>query len=208
MSELKLDIMKGVKEFPTWGENPYLNGLIIPSRNKTIGMSNKQLNLFDPKTGEIEEKNISFLGLRKRVDTEEFVKIYKAQVQALFELSNRGIKVFGYFMEALRINSDLVIFDLKECKEYTGYSSKESVIRGVAELLDKQFIARTDAHYKYYINPEKFFNGDRLVLFEDIVKKGSRIDKKLLEDDQRKKLLESYNIPNNHKTIEYIKNED
>jgi len=65
-------------------------------------MSNKQLSLFDREGVEVE--NINFMGLRKRVDTEEFVKIYKAQIQALFELSNRAIKVFGYFMDALRIS--------------------------------------------------------------------------------------------------------
>ncbi len=191
------EIMKGVKEFPTYDENPYVHNLIVPSRNKTIAMSNKQLSLFDREGVEVE--NINFMGLRKRVDTEEFVKIYKAQIQALFELSNRAIKVFGYFMDALRISKDLVVFDLKECKRYTGYSSKESVTRGVAELLEKQFIARTDVHYKYYINPAKFFNGDRLVLFEDVVKKGSPTDREML----RREELEKSTI-----TTEYIKDED
>lgn len=196
---VKIDeIMKGVKEFPTYDENPYVHNLIVPSRNKTIAMSNKQLSLFDREGTEVE--SINFMGLRKRVDTEEFVKIYKAQIQALFELSNRAIKVFGYFMDALRISNDLVVFDIKECKRYTGYSSKESVIRGVAELLEKQFIARTDVHYKYYINPSKFFNGDRLVLFEDVVKKGSHTDRELLK---REELGQE-----NPKQIEYIKDEN
>ena len=176
-------IMKGVTEYPRHKSNPYVSNLVIPSRNKTIAISNKQLNLFDPKTGEVEENNIGFMGLRKRVDTEEFVKIFKGQIQALFELSNRAIKVFGYFMEATRISSDTVIFDLDECKEYTGYKSKNSIILAVSELLEKEFLARTSNHYKYYINPAKFFNGDRMVLFQDVVKKGSRIDRKLQEAD-------------------------
>lgn len=177
------EVMKGVTQFPTHKENPYIHSLVIPSKNKTIAISNKQLGLFDPKTGDIEEKNVGFMGLRKRVDTEEFVKIYKGQIQALFELSNRAIKVFGYFMEATRISSDTVIFDIEECKKYTNYKSKNSVTLGLAELLEKEFVARTGSHYKYYINPAKFFNGDRLVLFQDIVKKGSETDKELQEND-------------------------
>ena len=175
--------MKGLSEYPTHKANPYVSNLVIPSRNKTIAISNKQLGLFDPKTGDIEEQNIGFMGLRKRVDTEEFVKIYKGQIQALFELSNRAIKVFGYFMDATKVSADTVLFRLKDCQEYTGYTSKASVTRGLAELLEKEFIARTDDHFMYYINPAKFFNGDRLVLFQDIVKKGSETDKKLQEHD-------------------------
>ncbi len=178
-----LEVMKGVKEFPTHKANPYVHNLVIPSRNKTIAISNRQLNLFDPKTGEVEENNIGFMGIRKRVDTEEFVKIFKGQIQALFDLSNRALKVFGYLMDATRISSDTVIFDLDECKEYTGYKSKNSITLAIAELLEKQFVARTSSHYKYYINPAKFFNGDRMVLFQDIVRKGSKVDQNLLEND-------------------------
>lgn len=175
--------MKGVTEYPTHKSNPYVSNLVIPSRNKTIAISNKQLNLFDPKTGEVEEGNIGFMGLRKRVDTEEFVKIFKGQIQALFDLSNRALKVFGYFMESTRISKDTVIFDLDECREYTQYKSKNTINLAISELLEKEFIARTGSHYKYYINPAKFFNGDRMILFQDVVKKGSRIDKEIQEND-------------------------
>lgn len=175
--------MKGLSEYPTHDANPYVSNLVIPSRNKTIAISNKQLNLFNPNTGEVEENNIGFMGLRKRVDTEQFVKIYKGQIQALFDLSNRAIKVFGYFMDATKVSADRVLFRLKDCQKYTGYSSKASVTRGLAELLEKEFIARTDDHFMYYINPAKFFNGDRMVLFQDVVRKGSRIDRQLQEND-------------------------
>ena len=195
-----LIMKKGVTEYPTHRSNPYLSSLVIPSRNKTIAISNKQLNLFDPKTGEVEENNIGFMGLRKRVDTEEFVKIFKGQIQALFELSNRAIKVFGYFMEATRISKDTVIFDLSECIEYTGYKSKNTLNLAIAELLEKEFIARTGSHYKYYINPAKFFNGDRMVLFQDVVRTGSRIDRQLQENAP---LLEL-----NQNDIDFSTNED
>lgn len=174
---------KGIKEFPTHKTNPYTPNLVIPSRNKTIAISNKQLALFDAKTGEVQEHGVGFMGLRKRVDTEEFVKIYKGQLQAMFDLSVPAYKMLGYFLHASRISSDTVIFRLNECKEHTGYTSKASVNKGMAELLEKEFIARTDEHFVYYINPAKFFNGDRLVLFQEIVKKGSEADKRLQQND-------------------------
>lgn len=191
------ELMKGLSEYPTHKENPYVRSLVIPSRNKTIAISNKQLGLFNPRTGDIEEENIGFMGIRKRVDTEEFVKIYKGQIQAIFELSNRAIKVFGYFMNTTKISGDTVIFRLKDCQEYTGYNSKASITGGIAELLEKEFIARTSDHFMYYINPAKFFNGDRLVLFQEMIKKGSEADKKLQENDP---LLEL-----NQKSIDFEK---
>ena len=174
---------KTLTDHPTYKKNPYINSLVIPSRNKTIAISNRQMSLFDNRTGEVQKEGIGFMGLRKRVDTEEFVKIFKGQIQAMFDLSSRALKVFGYFMEGTRISSDLVIFEFRECMEYTGYSSKNTITMALAELLEKEFIARTDTHYKYYVNPAKFFNGDRLVLFQDIVKKGSKADRDLQEHD-------------------------
>lgn len=174
---------KGLTDHPTYSKNPYMSSLVVPSRNKTIAVSNHQLSLFDAKTGELHEEGIGFMGLRKRVDTEEFVKIYKGQIQSLFELSARAIKVFGYFMDASRISSDMVIFEFDDCMNYTGYKSKNTITLALSELLDKEFIARTSSYFKYYINPAKFFNGDRLVLFQDIVRKGSKADKALSEND-------------------------
>lgn len=196
----KNETMKGIKSYEKYNTNPYLNTLVIPTRNKTIALANKQLSLFDNRTGEVEE-NIGFMGLRRRVDTEEFVKIYKAQIQALFDLSPRALKVFGYFMETTRISTDTVIFRHNDCMKYTGYSSKASVNHAISELLEKEFIARTQDHFVYYVNPAKLFNGDRLVLFQDIVLKGSKADKRLQENDpledlnQRSLDLEGGNNP-------------
>ena len=134
---------KGVTGYPTHKSNPYLSTLVVPSRNKTIAISNKQLSLFDSKTGEEIESGVNFMGIRKRVDTEEFVKIYKGQIKAMFDLSNRAFKAFGYFMEATKISTDVVIFDLEECMDYTGYKSKNTLNLAITELLEKEFIART-----------------------------------------------------------------
>ena len=174
---------KGITTFPTFDCNPYTSNLIVPSRNKTIALSNHRLTLFDSKTGEVQGEEAGFMGLRKRVDTEEFVKIYKDQLQSMFDLSTAAYKVLGYFMFASRISSDKVVFTLKECKEYTGYTSKVSINTGVSELLEKEFVARTDEHFIYYINPAKFFNGDRLVLIQEVIKKGSETDRKLNEEN-------------------------
>jgi hypothetical protein len=193
--QLKLIGMRGVTEFPAYKQNPYMNSLIVPSKNKTIAMSNRQLSLFDPSTGEVEQQGITFLGVRKRVDTEEFVKIYKSQIQSLFDLSNRALRVFGYCLDASRLSKDQIFFHLDECKKYTGYTSKNTIITGVAELLEKEFLARTPAFNVYFINPAKFFNGDRLVLFQDIIRKGSTLDNQLEEREQEQGIDKTFLAP-------------
>lgn len=177
--------MKGITEFSPYKKNPYVDNLVIPSRNKTIAISNKQLNLFDPKTGEVESAGIGFLGIRKRVDTEEFVKIYKAQIKTLFELSNRAIRLFGYCMEASKISHDKIILDAGECLEYTGYKSRNTLSLAIAELLEKEFLARTTSSNIYFINPAKFFNGDRMVLFQEIIREGSKTDRRLRQEEMQ-----------------------
>ena len=174
---------KGVTKYPTHKRNPYVSSLVVPSRNKTIAISNQQLGLFDAKTGEEMSESVSFMGLRKRVDTGEFVKIYKNQMKTLFDLSKRAYTIFGYFIDATRINKDTVFFNYEDCMKYSGYKSKNTLNLGITELLEKEFIARTSNHYMYYINPAKFFNGDRLVLFQEVIKKGSQADKRLEEND-------------------------
>ena len=178
--------MPGIRDFPVYSRNPYFKTLVVPTRNKIVAMGTRQLPLFDPDTGEVEE--MALMAVRQRVDKEPFVKIYKAQIQAMFNLSNRAMRVFGYFMDATRISDDMVYFSLKRCMEYTGYSSKATVLGGVADLLDAKFIARTDEPNTYFINPAKFFNGDRMVIVQDYVRKGSEADLRLQDHDP---LLES-----------------
>jgi hypothetical protein len=89
-------------------------------------------------------------------------------------------------MSITKFNDEL-LFDLKDCKAFTGYSSKESVFNGIAELLKNEIIARGRNPYRYYANPSIFYKGDRIVLVTEYREK--RV--KALENVNQLDLFES-----------------
>jgi len=186
MSDKEDTIEKSLSHFPVFKENPYMPPLIVPQKNKVVSVSVKGLPLFDLSTGELQNE-VAFIGIKEKVDKEQFVKIFKSQIQSLFGLSVIGIRVFGYFMSITRISTDTVIFRYKDCMEYTKYKSRSSVQKGLAELLQHEFIARTDSPSIYFLNPSIFFNGDRMVILREYT-----VDK------------QSKEIENNHDFLEDI----
>ena len=140
--------------------------------------------LVDNVTGQIDDS--LFIGIKKEVDKEEFVKIFHSQLQALFNLSKCALKVMSYFMSITKFHDEL-LFDLEDCKSFTGYSSKESVFNGIAELLKNEIIARGRNPYRYYANPSIFYKGDRIVLVTEYRQK--RV--KALENVNQLDLFES-----------------
>jgi hypothetical protein len=148
--------------YPIYDNNPYLSNLIIPKRNKTVTIGNsKDWSLINTETG--EEKS-TILAIKEKVDKEEFVKIYRSQIQSIFNLSVSGVKLFGYIMSELNINSDMIILDLKEACIYTGYKTRPPIYKAITELLEHKFIARTSKPNVFFINPAVFFNGKRFTL--------------------------------------------
>lgn len=158
-------IEKGVTAFPVHNENPYLKELVVPKGNKTLVVGGgKDWAFVEQQTGEV--KGV-YLATRTRVDKEEFVKLYRSHITSLFNLSPSGIKVFGYVMSALRISEDRVVFNVADCQKFTGYKSRKPVYIGLSELLDNNFIARTENTYMYFINPSIFFNGNRFTVIKE-----------------------------------------
>lgn len=123
--------------------------------------------IINMKTGEIEGTQV-FASIEK-VDRETFTKVYRKGMVQMFNLSKSGIKVFGYFTTIAKPNQGEAIFEMDRCKDYTGYKTDKPIMKGLAELLENKFIARSKYHYRYFINPTMFFNGSRVAfvkLFE------------------------------------------
>jgi hypothetical protein len=176
---------KGIRDFPQQTQNPFLDGIFLRTRDRTItARTGKQLALFDHDTGEELDESV-FLGVRQRVDRAEFVKVFKAGLREWFNLSQKAFRVLNYLMDATKVGEHRIFFSIKEAKEFTRYSSHVTIQEALAELLEKRFIARTPESNLYYINPQMFFNGDRVVMLRDYVRKGSKTDRLLLEQDRR-----------------------
>lgn len=185
--ESKSTADKGIKDYPINERNPFMDTLVVETRQKTYAVSKKKLALIDVET---EQQQIAFIGAQKQIDKEKFVKLFVEQIKVIFNLSSAGIKVFGYFLVSAtkKISDDEIVFDFDECVEFTGYSkgNKESIYKGLRELLENQIIARSKMVNVYFINPAIFFNGDRMVIVNEYIAIRSNKPNELTEDQQLK----------------------
>lgn len=187
----KKEIMK-LSDFPQNRENPFLQQAIqevdkhvVKKWKNTAGSDAKAISLVvDAQTGEVNGQT-TFMR-RIEVDEDQFTKLYLRDFQSFFDLTTAGIRVFGYIMTCMKPRNDMVIFDLEECKEYTKYTSKVSIYKGLAELVSGGIIARGKSDYLYFINPLIVWNGDRARFVNEYVKKTKK--KKILDNPNQLQL--------------------
>jgi len=171
-----------ITSFETNKKNPFIDDLLeIEVSNRKRILAGKSPNyIIDPQTGEVNGTQV--LAVYEKVDKERFTKVYHQGLVGMFDLSKSGIKVFSFIASIARPNKDEVIFDIAECKEFTGYKTHQPIMTGLSELIKNNFIARSERHYKYYINPAMFFNGSR-VAFMTVYHKEEKEEKpKQLEE--------------------------
>lgn len=145
---------------------PFVDELMqmkVSTRKKLLAGRNPAL-IVNTDTGEVEGTQV-FASIEK-VDSESFTKVYRKGMLQMFNLSKAGIKVFGYFTTIAKPNKGDVIFQMDECKTFTGYKTEKAVLKGLSELIENKFIARSKYHYLYFINPNLFFNGSRVAFIK------------------------------------------
>ncbi len=162
---------RGVSDFPENRDNPFLQKLMVPvkSKNQAVATSKNDI-IINTITGEHKEEAL-FLASKKNVDAEEFVKIFQGSMGAIFGLSKAAQRVFNYVFSTIRPSQDTLLFRVDDCKQTTGYNSIQTIYSGLAELLDNEFIAKSDITNVFYINPQIFYKGDRLIILREYRKK-------------------------------------
>ena len=118
-----------------------------------------------------------------RVDGEQFVKLFTANIALTFELSAQGIKAFTVLMWAIQhkaLAKDEIYLDTHTREEFIEAHvegkkplrlSQPTFARGLSELTKAQIIAKTLRQGVYWINPNFVFNGDRIAFTTVIDKK-------------------------------------
>lgn len=183
-NELKLS------DFQRNKENPFMKQAIEDIENHVVkkyksstGSDKKAVvAVADIDTGEVFRT--SFIR-QIEVDEEQFAKLYLNNFAAFFDLSQAAIRVFGYIMTCMKPKNDMIMFILEDCLEYTKYTSKGTVYRGLAELVKAEIIARGINENLWFINPLIVFNGDRVSFTKTYVRKKSLSTKKKAEEDER-----------------------
>ncbi|WP_404880818.1 hypothetical protein, partial [Klebsiella pneumoniae] len=125
----------------------------------------------------------------KRVDSEQFVKLFTANIGLTFELSSAGIKAFGVLVWSVQnsaLSKDEVDLDtlvLEAFLQCQVSASKQPLRlslatfkRGLNELEKAKIIAKTMRQGRYFINPNFVFNGDRIA-FSPVISRKNAIGK-------------------------------
>lgn len=165
-------------DVPKMEVNPFMTMLDIVIKQKwqvKAAINNVgNVEYTDPETGEVmtASKN-KIISRQEYVDNEKFLKIYSSQLKEVFNLSHQAYKVFGYFLNIMQANkdSDLVIFNIDECMDFCEVNTHPMVYKGLLELTKKMFICRTNKAWAFYVNPAYAFNGNRLIVYREYVRK-------------------------------------
>ena len=95
-------------------ENPFIEGMVVPIKGQKVQLSRLGRDdnvLVNQATGEVQGTHITTF---KRVDSEQFVKLFTANIALTFELGAAGIKAFGvlvWILQEKTISKDLVPLD-------------------------------------------------------------------------------------------------
>ena len=98
-------------DIPTYTENPFLRQLVeMRTRAKRVTVSSGKA-ILDAKTGEVED--VAEIVQVKQVDSEEFVKIYTAQLKVFFDLTPPALKLLRFVLAQVqrRVENDVIIMN-------------------------------------------------------------------------------------------------
>lgn len=154
-------------------DNPFMAQVGMQLKTRKVMNRRGDMMLVSSETGEIQSQIAGFWEAEE-VDSTKFVKIFVNGVRALAELTNAGTRVFEllYLEMQNNIGKDTVYLS------YTGIDQRQKTIsrstfsRGLAEIIEKKFIAAQPAIGWYWVNPDFIWNGDRLTFVKEYRKKG------------------------------------
>lgn len=182
------------KEIIRYKENPFIKDLEIKTRSKRVKVSkmgkDDKVDLVNTETG---EHHGTYITTTKRVDEEQFLKLFSSNIALTFDLKPAGIKAFSvlcFVTQNKAIERDLVTIDkyvLEDFnEEHQKKLSKAVLYRGLTQLIDAKILARARKEGDYFINPNFVFNGDRIV-FSSVIEKQKKEENKKSDSDEDEK---------------------
>jgi hypothetical protein len=105
----------------------------------------------------------------QEVDRTQFVKLYINGVKAFKDLTGSGTKVFAvlYGLVQKEIGNDVLTLSFHEIDQTENPMSLSTFMRGIKELINKDFIAESMTQGRYFLNPDFMWNGDRLAFVRE-----------------------------------------
>lgn len=180
----KNDTRRGVELYES---NPFMKATSVQTRTRRVTNKRGDMMLVNATTGETQAPIAGFWEAQE-VDSTKFIKLFVNGVKALAELSNAGTKVFEllYLEMQNNIGKDQIYLSYTGLDKTTSVS-RSTFSRGIAELIEKKFVAAMPAVGQYWINPDFIWNGDRLAFVKEFrrttktIKNSPEIDTKTLD---------------------------
>lgn len=157
----------------TYSKNPFWDPFEIKVGKRRITISGGFLTNTD--SGE----TINHAGIHRVevVDEERFVKLFTQNIKVFFNLSLAGQKVLQCLLATLQEHPNtegihLPWFTVEDYSKLNNLKiSRTTFHRALREMLDKGFLAESEHPNFYWINPNLFFNGDRMTFVSEYRKK-------------------------------------
>lgn len=157
------------KGMVAYAKNPFWNPFEVKVGAKKINIAGGFLT--STETGE----TIHHAGIHKVewIDEDRFVKLFTQNLKAFFDLTPASQKVLQCLLATLQETPNaegihLPWFTVEDYGQKNNLKlSRASFHRALREMLDKGFIAESEHANFYWINPNLFFNGDRMVFISE-----------------------------------------
>lgn len=166
---IKISDVKGVRENPFL--DPKYMQLSIKNKNMTRGSLNQYI--VTDENDEVVSNSAVIVRERIEFDNDQFAKLFMDQIRIFVDLSRPGMQLLFWIVRHLRQNDDKVYIFMEDVMQDLGWASSTSYYDTLAELLSKDVIYPSYQKMFWFINPAMMFNGDRMVLVQEYVKKGS-----------------------------------
>lgn len=152
----------GVRGAPAHKENPFLRGSLVAvkGRKKNYTVASGAMTLTD-KTG-VVQGTVQHT-ITKVIDDTLFVKVFSDGVAGMYDLGRPGAKVFRFLFDEVQKNpnQDRMYLYFMDALEDPWCIPKTTFFKGMAELLDKGFLAKSANPNMFFLNPSMMWNGDR-----------------------------------------------
>ena len=147
---------KTIRDYPIQEINPFTDETYV-SKNNTFSVTVVKNN---------DKTAINLTSLCKVGKAGDMPKIIGKILKNKLRITKGGVNVYEYIYNKSWVahNSFPFKMDFDDCCNKIGYSSYQSVWYGLAELLDKNIIARSEIPGAYYLNPLFFQDANTIVV--------------------------------------------
>lgn len=152
----------GVRSAPSHKENPFIQGSLVQvrGRKKNYTVASGSMTLTD-QTGQVQ--GAIQHSITRVIDDSLFVKVFSDGVAGMYDLGSAGSKVFRFLFDEVQKNpnQDRMYLYFMDALEDPWKIPKTTFFKGMAELLEKGFLAKSANPNMFFLNPAMMWNGDR-----------------------------------------------